>query len=131
MRQQGFTFIEILITLSLLGLLFVPMMNFFSQAVESTRSSRDMMTAVTLARWHMEQMKNLSADFNQLKPIANTLWPPPEEPALALNERLWRIDRIMDPEHQPTEVRIAVRLDGEVKPLVELTTLLTETSWVQ
>jgi hypothetical protein len=76
-------------------------------------------------------MKNLSVDFNQLKPLANTMWPPPEEPPLSLNDSTWRLDRLFNPEEQPMEIRIVVRLEGTVEPLVELTTLLTETSWAQ
>lgn len=127
--STGFTYVEILITLTLMAMLFIPMMQLFSHAMEATQASRDLITAVTLARWDMERVKNVGSRTERLKATGNTMWPPPAEPPLTLNNRAWRIDRLLKLEAEPLEVTVAVRREGETKPLVRLVTLLTDTYW--
>ena len=107
------------------------MMQLFSTAIEATNTSRDLVTAVSLARWEMERLKNLGVRTQRLREGGDTMWPPPEEPPLELNGRLWRIDRLVAGEADLLEVTVEVRHDGEVKPLVRLVTLLTDTAWGQ
>lgn len=130
-RSRGFTYVEILVTLSIVGLLFVPMMQMFTQAMMATATSRDLTTAVSLARWEIERIKNLSNDMPKIIELGGTMWPPPTEPPLELNGQMWRIDRFINPSQKPVEVRVAVRLDGTTDHLVNLFTLIAETSWIQ
>ncbi len=129
--RKGFSYVEILVTLSLLGILFVPMMQLFMYAMDATSSSRDLLTATSLGRSEMERVKNLSSSLDRLREQGSTTWPPPEEPPLKLNGRTWRVDRILKAGSDPLEVTIEVRREGETKILVRLVTLLTESSWTQ
>ncbi len=129
--HSGFTYVEILVTLSIVGLLFVPMMQMFTHAMAATNESRDITTAVSLARWQIERLKNLSNDLENITILAGTMWPPPEEPPLELNDQFWRIDHFINEASKPVEVRVSVRRDGETKSLAELYTLIAETSWIQ
>ncbi len=129
--EGGFSYVEILVTLALLGILFVPMMQLFSYAMDATTSSRDLLTALSLGRREMERVKNEGANLDKLRTAGNQTYPPAEEPPLKLNGRTWRVDRILKPNLEPLEVTVEVRRDGESKPLVQLVTLLTETSWAQ
>ena len=114
--MRGFTYVEILVTLVIVAILFVPMMQLFSQAMEATTMSRDLITAVNLARWEMERVKNLSASLDQ--------------PAFQLNGCGWRIERRLKAGAEPLEVTVEVRRDGEgQKSLASLTTLLSKTVW--
>ena len=128
---SGFSYVEILVTLAIIGILFVPMMQLFSYAMEATTSSRDLLTATSLGRWEMERVKNAGSNLDDLRANGNQTYPPAEEPPLKLNGRTWRVDRILKPNLEPLEVTVEVRRDGETKPLVQLVTLLTETSWAQ
>lgn len=128
--NAGFTFVEILATLSITALLFVPMMQLFSHAMEGTQTSRDLITAVSLARWEMERTKNLGNKPQRLKIDGNVTWPPEGQPAFPLNGRAWRLYRILEAESEPLQVTVEARREGEEKPLARLTTLLGETVWV-
>ena len=128
----GFTFIEILMALALISVLFIPTMQLFSHAMEATHTSRDLITAVSLARWEMERVKNLGGTrLTLVKTQGNTTWPPAEEPALEMNGRSWRILRTLKPDSDPLEVEVLVYPEGEEAPLASLTTLLSETVWGQ
>lgn len=122
---------EILITLFLLGVLFVPAMQLFSYAMEGTHISKDLFTAMSLARWQMERIKNFSGgSVQRLKTLGNGTWPPDGEPAFSLNGKAWRVDRsLVDADAGLVEVRVAVRRDGESKEQVHLVTQIADTSW--
>ena len=130
-RKSGFTFVEILVAMTLLALLFVPMMQLFSHAMEATNTSRDLITAISLARWEMERVKNLGNTTARLKAQGNLVWPPLEEPPLVLNSRSWRIHRVLETEVEPLQVTVEVRREGEEEPLARLVTLLTDYIWSQ
>jgi hypothetical protein len=119
------------VTLALLGILFVPMMQLFSYAMDATTSSRDLLTAIGLGRREMESVKNLSSNIDRIREQGNTSWPPAEEPPFKLHGRTWRVDRILAPDSDPLEVAVEVRREGEATPLVRLVSMLTETSWAQ
>ena len=128
--MRGFTYVEILVTLVIVAILFVPMMQLFSQAMEATTMSRDLITAVNLARWEMERVKNLSATLEQVRARGGAVWPPLDQPAFQLNGCGWRIERRLKAGAEPLEVTVEVRRDGEgQKSLASLTTLLSKTVW--
>lgn len=127
--NRGFTYIEILVTLMLLAILFVPMMQLFSHAVGATNTSREIITASSLVRWEMERVKNLATSTQRVRMLGNTLWPPEGEPPFELNGRAWRIYRFLEPDSDPLRVTVEVRLEGEPKALARLETLLSDTTW--
>ena len=120
---------EILVALSIMAILFVPMMQLFSQALEGTNTSRDLITAVSLASWEMERTNNLGTRTERLKRLGNTAWPPEGEPAFELNGRAWWVYRILDPDSDPLRVTIEVRREGETRVLAQLVTLFSDTVW--
>ena len=128
--HKGFTFLEILITLSLLAILFLPMMRLFSHAVYSTIHSQDLITASNLARWQMERIKNLAISKAEIKAAGNTIYPPEKAPPLILNNTSWRIKQIIK-EGDPLEIQIQVFREGELdrSPLITLVTLVEDTIW--
>lgn len=129
-RPSGFTFVEILVTLSILAMLFVPMMRLFTSGMEAANASRDLITAVSLAKWEMERTKNLGASVERLtEEGAVVVFPAPEELPLALNGRSWRIHRLLKTASDPLEVAVEVTREGETEPRVRLVTLLADTTW--
>ena len=131
-ESRGFTYVEILVTLSLMAILFVPMMQLFSEAMDATNTSRDLITAASLARWEMERVKNLGVSTQRVKGFGNTTWPPEGEPPFELNGRAWRIDRVLKMDSEPLEVAVEVRREGAgEKPVARLVTLLSDTVWGQ
>lgn len=128
-RMFGFTYVELLIAVSLIAVLFVPIMQLFSHAMEATTASRDLITAVSLARWEMERVRNLGVSTERLEEMGNVIWPALEEPPLKLNDRTWRISRVVKLGSEPLEVVVEVRRDGEERVLTRLVVLLTDTFW--
>ena len=54
-NDKGFTFIEILMTLAVIGILFVPVIQLFNHAVLATSDSLELITATNLAKSEMER----------------------------------------------------------------------------
>jgi len=131
LKRNGFTYIEVLLTLAILAILFVPTMQLFSHAMEATRASRDLMTAVSLARWEMERVKNIGVSTQRLKEVGNIVWPPETEDPIKLNGRAWRTYRTLKEGTEPLEVTVEVKAEKEIKAMVRLVTLITDTSWGQ
>jgi prepilin-type N-terminal cleavage/methylation domain-containing protein len=91
-RCRGFTFIEILIALTLLAIVAVPLLQMFAVAVEQVTYADDLRTALDLAREEVEKVKNLALTESQLKALGNAISPP-----IRLNQRVWYAVRVMDP----------------------------------
>lgn len=128
----GFTYIEVLITLAVLAVLFIPMMQLFSRALYSTTVSGDQITAVNLARWEMEKVKNLNLTKAQLKELSDIWTPELEEPGLEMNGVKWRILRHIDSESDPLQVSVEVYLDNNLKEsIASLVTLLEDNIWIE
>lgn len=128
-NSAGFTFIEVLVTLALFALLFVPMMQLFSHAMSGTTASRELITAGSLVRWEMERVKNLATSTARVKAEGNVVWPPLNEPPFELNNRPWRIYRFIEQESDPLKVTVEVRIEGEEKVIARLVTLIADTHW--
>lgn len=148
---HAFTYIELLITLTIIAVLFVPIMQLFSTALSASSTSQDLITATCLARWEMERIKNLNVTKEELSAIGNTVYPPIEEKPLDLNNMLWRIKREIikqASENDPIEIRVhvfPVRVKKEVgeekkaseelaysteeKPIITLVTLFENMYW--
>lgn len=128
----GFTFIEILITLTVIALLFVPVMQLFSNSMYSTAENLDRITAMNLAQSEMERTINLNRTKAQLKQDGTKVFPPLEEPPYAMNNGFWRVQREIVEDSDPLEVRIRVFKEGEPeKPMITLVTLVEDLMWDQ
>ena len=129
--RAGFTFVEILITLALFGILFIPVIQLFSQAMDASGQSRAVLTAVNLARWEAERTRNLGFDVRRLKTEGDIVWPPLTEPAYSFNGYFWRIYRALKSGSEPLEVTIDVMQEGKNKPMAHLVMLVCEPVWIR
>lgn len=128
--SAGFTFIEILMTLTLIAVLFVPVMQLFSNSMASTNDNLQMITAMNLAQSEIERTINLNLTKAQLLAIGTQISPPENEKAIQLNQTLWRVKREIVPDSDPVEVRVSVYREGESeKELVTLVTLVEDMMW--
>lgn len=130
--ERGFTYIEVLITLAVVAVLFIPMMQLFSHGLSSATTSGDMITAVNLARMEMEKLKNLNFTKAQIKKQGNLWRPKLEEPPLEINKGKWRILRHIKSESGPLEVWIEAYTANELKkPIASLAILIEDNIWIK
>ena len=128
--SKGFTFIEILMTLAVVGILFVPVMQLFSNSLYSTNHNQAMITAMNLAQSEIERTINLNLTKAQLQELGTQIVPPLDEKPLELNKSFWRMKRELIPDTDPLEVRVLVYQEGhQDKPLVTLVTLVEDMMW--
>jgi len=136
-NKKGFSFIEMLITLSVLSVSFLPLMNMFSTSLLQLNTTDELTTARYLAQEGMERVKNLSFTVEQLRQEGDVWAPPLKEPTVAINGRHFRVLRKIIPgsDSDPLEVRIRVFQEEDVKrgelhkPVVEVVTLFEDFDW--
>ena len=129
MKKKGFTFIEILVTLAIIGTLFIPVMRLFSHSLYSSSVSQDLITATNLAEWQMERLKNLGYTKKELRVLGDKVYPQANKKPIEMNDAKWRIKQIIFKEKDPVEVRVSVYKEGEGEPLITLVTLIEDTFW--
>jgi len=127
--ERAFTYIELLITLTIIAVLFVPVMQLFSYSLQASNASQDLMTATSLSRWEMERIKNLNVTKEQLRKMGDAMYPPADKEPLELNEMKWRIKRQIMQGTDPLEVRVHVYPDKQDEPVVTLVTLIENMFW--
>lgn len=129
---RAFTYIEILITLAVMAVLFIPMMRLFTHGLFSASVSGEMITAVNLSRWEMERLKNLNLTKEQLRKEGDAWIPELQEPPLEMNGVKWRIQRRINPGADPVAVSVRVYLaDNLNKPVATLDTLFGDNLWIE
>ena len=129
LTQKGFTFIELLISLAVMGIAFLPLMQMFTTGMEQIYSISEINTASLLGREAMEKIKNLNFTEAQFKTSGDVWEPPLDKPPLSVNGRKWRIARKIDKYSKPLEVRIQVYsepMNKVSKPAVEFVTLFAD-----
>ena len=67
MYAQGFTFVELLIGMAILGIAFTGLISMQISCLSGIRNSHNLTTAVTLAQDKMETLKGLSRDHPDLR----------------------------------------------------------------
>jgi hypothetical protein len=117
-------------TLTVIALLFVPVMQLFTNSLFSTNINLEMLTAMNLAQSEMERTINLNLTKAQLQKIGTQVFPPEDQKPIELNHSQWRVKREIVEGSDPLEVRTIVYLDGQPeKPLVTLVTLVEDMMW--
>ncbi|MBN2483901.1 MAG: hypothetical protein JXD21_06860 [Candidatus Omnitrophica bacterium] len=128
--KKAFTYVELLIALTLIGIIFLPTMQLFSHSLYSVNLSRDLITATNLATWHMEKMKNLTITKIQFLEMGDQVYPPAKAKPFELNGTSWRIYTDVREDSNPLEIDIKVYREGEQeKPLITLVTLIEDALW--
>lgn len=133
-NRTGFTFIELLISLSVIAIAFVPLMQMFSTALEQVYHISESNTSRYLAQESMEKLKNLNFTKAQIKDLGDAWEPAKDLPALEFNERKWRVLRRVNKNSDPLEVRILVfqePISPTSKPHLELVTLIEDLEWTE
>lgn len=127
----GFTYIEMVITVVIIAICFVPLIRMFSTSINEVSYAGDKLTALNLAREEIEKIKNLNLTEAQLLALGNAVTPPKSEPALKRNNADWRIERILKPASDPLEVKVIVwRSALAPQKVLELTTLIEDLEWI-
>jgi len=135
-RNNAFTFIELLITLAVITICFLPLMRMFSVSLEQVYVTEDLTTARYLAQEGMEKVKNLGFTEAQLEDLGDIWEPPLAQPPLELNGKYWRSLRKIVKGTDPLEIRIQVyQITGKPanrqtgKPITEVVTLMEDLDW--
>lgn len=129
-NEKGFTFVEILMTLTVIAVLFVPVMQLFSHSIYATTDSLDLITATNLAKSEMERTLNMNKTKAQLREMGDQLFPLEAEPPMEVNHTQWRVYREFIQGSDPLEVRVHVYRDKEPKKdVVMLVTLIEDMMW--
>jgi len=130
--NNAFTFIELLISLSVIAIAFLPLMQMFTTGLEQVYHISELNSARYLAQEEMERLKNLQFTEAQIKDLGDLWEPALDKPALEFNECRWRVLRKVTQYSDPLEVRIQVFSEPIIpksKPILELVTLLEDLEW--
>ena len=135
-KKNALTFIEILISLTILAVAFLPLMNMFSIGLEEGTRVGDVDTARYLVQSGVERMKNLALTKSQLKNLGDVWYPKLNQPPLLINNQTWRVLRSIKKGTDPLEVHIKVYESPAAKdrtptgePLVDVVTLVEDLEW--
>ena len=113
--RTGFTFIELLMAISLWAICFLPLMQMFSVSLREVGLTDDLTTARYLAQEEMEKIKNLSFTIQQLKSLGSGWQPSLEKPPVILNGKSFRILREIAESTDPLEIYIRVYREEDVQ----------------
>jgi len=130
-QKVGFTYIEMMVTVVIITLCFVPLVKMFTSSVSQISYSGDRLTALNLAREEMEKIKNLNLTESQIAALGSLTIPPEKSPPIFRNKANWRIKRILKKDSDPLEVRVEVFRESGAgsKKMVELSTLIEDLEW--
>ncbi|MDP8260241.1 MAG: prepilin-type N-terminal cleavage/methylation domain-containing protein [Candidatus Gygaella obscura] len=121
MNKNGFSFVEILLTLVILGIVVLPLMRMYSSSLEHINANKENIVAFNLARMEMEKTRNANFTINQFK------IQPDKKYTINVNNVDWLVERVIFREKQPLPVQIRVyRKDEPTDPKIIVTTLLED-----
>ena len=127
MNRRGFTYIEMLVVVSLLALCFVPLLQMFAQSMDEVSQYSDLGTAIQLGREGMESVENLRFTEEQIESQGAVWMPPEKEPPYEINGKQWRIKRTVVSNTAPLEIHIEVfRQQNLSRSVIELVTLIED-----
>ena len=113
--KTGFTFIELLMAISLWAICFLPLMQMFSVSLREVGLTDDLTTARYLAQEEMEKIKNLNFTIQQLKSLGSGWQPSLEKPPVILNGKSFRILREIAESTDPLEIYIRVYREEDIQ----------------
>jgi len=135
-KNKGYTFIEILMTIVIISICFLPLIQMFSTSLEQTGATSDLSVGRYLAQEGMERIKNQNLTVAQLKEMGDVWDPPKGVPPVMIDKKGWRILRKINSDMSPLEVKIQVykeddleRVGEEPMPFVEVVTLVEDLDW--
>lgn len=135
-RNTGFTFIELLITLAVIAICFLPLMRMFTAGIEQAHEISSLSTARYLAQLGMEELKNSGFTQRQLEETGDIWEPALDNPPYSINGKNWRIQRKVSRGSDPLEVHVLVYevtekgvLALNETPVVDLVLLLEDLDW--
>ena len=125
--KAGFTYIEMLVVVTLLALCFVPLLQMFAQSMDEVSQYNDLGTAIQLGREGMEAVKNLRFTEEQIESQGTVWTPPQEERPYDINGKEWRIKRTIVTDTHPLEIHIEVFEEQNLnRSILELVTLIED-----
>jgi type II secretory pathway pseudopilin PulG len=129
--EQGFTLVEALLALTLLGITVVPLLQLYSSSLGELLAAEERSVAVSLAEREMERVRALGSDEARLRATGAVCEPPVGQLPERVGAASWRTCRALDAQSDPLELRVDVfrvaegrrgRPTGE--PLFSLATLV-------
>ena len=120
--KHGFTYIEIMITLIIMSIVFVPLMRMISVNIEQVGHNTMFITAANLARAEIESLKSRNLTEKQIALEGDR-----SSAGIKLNGSIWRVERHVSADTDPLKVEVTVYADTEPdKPVITLTTLIED-----
>ena len=121
-KHNGFTYIELIVTLAIIAICFVPLTRMFSKNIQETVYLGNLVTAMGLGRQEIERIKNLALTEEQIKAIGDIHYP-----KIMMNDASWYVERHIREDADPLEIRVKIYLENEFEePIVELVTLFED-----
>lgn len=121
MGCKGFTYIEMIIAIVFISLVFLPLMHIFSLNVLSVTQTGDILTAANLAREEMEKVKNLGFSEEGIKNAGSL------QSEVMANGVEWLVVRKVRKNTDPLQVDVYVFRSGDLnKPVAGLATLIED-----
>ena len=119
-------------TLTVIALLFVPVMQLFSNSMVNTGQNLERITAMNLAQSEMEKAINLNLTKEQFRKEGTKIFPPLDKDPYLINGTAFRVEREPVVQTDPLELRIKVYKDGQPERiLITLVTLIEDLMWDQ
>jgi len=123
----GFTYIEMLVVVTLVGLCFVPLLQMFASSMDEVMQYSELGTATQIGHSKIERVKNLRMNEDQIEKMGTVWIPSAKEPPIKLNHKEWRVKREAIKGTDPLEIHISVFRDQDLlHPLIELVTLIED-----
>lgn len=129
-NKTGFTYIELLISMVIIGLCLLPIMRMFTTSIEQVYATDEIMTALMVGRINMESLRNLTFTKAQIEELGDVYSPALSDPPLELNKNKWRALREPVKGTDPLEIHIKVfKADMLDKPVLDFVTLYEDLDW--
>lgn len=125
-KRLGFTFVEIILAITVMAIAFMPILNLFTTAVEQINLTNELSAALNLGREGMEMVRNLNLPVERLELQQESYYPPYKEPPLVVNNIEFRIHTVIHAGTRPLQVDVRVFREGADEPILELTTLFED-----
>lgn len=124
--RHAFTFIELMIAITLMAMAFFPVMSLFTTAIEHINLTSEMSTSLNLGREGMEMIRNLNLPVETLNEYPSYYYPPLKEEPILLNHKKWRIFTRIHKGTRPLQVDIQVISEPTKEVTLVLTTLFED-----